>query len=139
MGFNGRFIHWLIAPAVLLAVVLTMSTPPQIRETVKVLRIAGQDVQLRTKDVEVFARFQRHAEGMELHVLIHEQGLEGELLRTRVILEDGQTYEIRLDPEGETDAPEFTFTRAGPEILAVADGAAPLDNSAYASWVQWIL
>ena len=139
MRITRRFVHWLLVPGILGAVIFVLSKPPETRETAEVLRMAGKDVQLRTRNADVFAHFLTHSGGMELHVLIREQGPEGELLRTRVVLADGQSYEIRLNAEGEVGAAEFTFTRSGREIVAVADGAAPVFEGDYASWARRFL
>lgn len=91
-----------------------------------VLDAAGEDVHLSSGAVDAFVHFRDHQDGLELHILVHDRREEGDVLRTRVVLRDGQSYCVNLDLRDEvaqTKDEAFVFRREGGRVVAsvVAD------------------
>ena len=106
----------------LLVVFLAMKFNTQARPAEQLLHGPGQDAHLKAEAADAFVHFERKGEILEVHILIRERGAEGELMRTRVGLADGQSHVIRLAsediPQGRGAHTGFTVQRLDDKVLA---------------------
>ncbi|MFK7941701.1 MAG: hypothetical protein AB8B85_02125 [Paracoccaceae bacterium] len=122
MGIVLCLFRWVLVPLCLVAAAFLTSYGPDARAADQLLSQPGRDVLIQTSKADAYAHFQIHRNGLELHILIHERDGDGELIRTRVILADGQSYQIMIDADDDTLQGQvssgFAFVRRGKEIVA---------------------
>ncbi|MEM1299059.1 MAG: hypothetical protein AAGH68_07235 [Pseudomonadota bacterium] len=121
MWILNRLLGLSFLPMCILVCAMTFSLDARPGFPAHVLEAVGEDVHLSSGTVDAFVHFREHSDGLELHILIHDRGDEGSVLRTRVVLLDGQTYCVRLPSRDEAEGPKeeaFLFRREGRSIIA---------------------
>ena len=75
---------------------------------------AGDTAQMAVGDTQAIAFYTTDRKGMQVMMVFTDA--EGDVLRTRVRLDDGQEHSIILDGEDVDEASRFSFRRAGDTV-----------------------
>ena len=110
--------------ALCFAVLAATALPAFADEQTTVIR-SGDTAQMAVGDTQAIAFYTSERKGMRVTMIFTDS--EGETLRTRVFLDDGQTHTIVLDAaEDDADGYRFNFRRTGDAVeMTGADLTAP--------------
>ena len=96
--------------ALCFAVLAAITMPAFADEQSTVIRI-GDTAQMTVGETQAIAFHTTERKGMRVTMIFMDS--EGETVRSRVFLDDGQTHSIVLDASEEDDAYRFDFRRTG--------------------------
>lgn len=99
--------------ALCFAIMAAIAVPAFAKEQSTVIR-SGDTAQMSVGETQAIAFYTAERKGMRVTMIFTDS--EGETVRTRVFLDEGQTHSIVLDAVEEDDAYRFDFRRAGDTV-----------------------
>jgi len=99
--------------ALIFALVAAIALPASAEEQSALIR-AGDTAQMAVGDTQAIAFYTTDRKGMRVTMVFTDS--DGETLRTRILLDDGQSHAVVLDASEDDEGYRFSFRRDGSTV-----------------------